>query len=86
MGRQTTLERDDIIALLKRADEGEELQALANEAGVCLTTVYRWRGVYAEFIDTPTRRMRELQSENEVLREIVIEKSLEVEALKRGKG
>ena len=73
---------EQIIRLLKEIESGTSVAEVCRKYNVAETTVYRWRTKYGEMDQQQLRRLRELEAENQRLRKIVAQQSLDIDALK----
>ena len=81
--KQSQYSQDQITALLRRAETGEQsISALCREAGITETTFYRWRTRFGSMTVSEAQRLKALESENARLKRLLAERDLEVDALK----
>ena len=73
---------EQIIGALKRMEAGQKPKELARELGVSEATLYAWRNKYGGMEVSDARRLRELEDENNRLKRLVADLSLDREALK----
>lgn len=73
---------DQIIRILKEIESGTAVAEVCRKYNVAETTVYRWKTKYGEMDQQQLRRLRELEAENQRLRKIVAQQSLDIDALK----
>ena len=73
---------EQIIRILKEIESGTAVAEVGRKYNVAETTVYRWRTKYGEMDQQQLRRLRELEAENQRLRKIVAQQSLDIDALK----
>ena len=73
---------EQIIRILKEIESGTSVAEVCRKYNVAETTVYRWRTKYGEMDQQQLRRLRELEAENQRLRKIVAQQSLDIDALK----
>jgi putative transposase len=64
-----------IVQLLRRIDtlvsRGATVSAACRDLGVVQQTYYKWRGIYGSLGTARTRRMKDLERENERLRRLM---------------
>ena len=72
----------EIIAALKRADAGLSYEQVGRELGVSKHTIYAWKAKYGGMNVSEAQRLRQLEDENERLKKLVAELSLDKELLK----
>lgn len=74
---------EQIIRILNEADKGTKtIQDLCRQHGVTEQTYYRWRRKYAGMDISEVQQLRSLQVENNRLKKLVVERDLEIEAMK----
>ncbi len=77
---------EQIVRKLREADrllaEGQDVAEVARHLQVSEQTYHRWRNQYGGMKADDVKRLKELETENRRLKEIVADKELEVLALK----
>jgi putative transposase len=68
---------DQIVAVLKEAEAGMPVAELIRRIGISEQTFYRWKKQYAGLDSDQARQLKQLQEENERLKKIVAELSLD---------
>ncbi|SCY33508.1 putative transposase [Nitrosospira sp. Nsp13] len=68
---------EQIVAVLKEAEAGMPVAELIRRIGITEQTFYRWKKQYAGLDSDQARRLKQLQEENERLKKIVAELSLD---------
>jgi putative transposase len=79
---------EQIVRILGEIEGGRTVAATAREYGVAEGTIYRWRKKFGGMELSEVRRLKELETENVRLRQIVAQQTMDIEALKellRGK-
>ena len=66
-----------IAFVLKQADEGTTVAEVCRKAGVSQATFYNWRKKYAGLLPSEMKRLRQLEDENNRLKKIVADLSLD---------
>lgn len=66
-----------IAFVLKQADEGTAVAEVCRKAGVSQATFYNWRKKYAGFLPSEVKRLRQLEDENNRLKKIVADLTLD---------
>jgi len=66
-----------IAFVLKQADEGTSVAEVCRKAGVSQATFYNWRKRYAGLLPSEMKRLRQLEDENNRLKKIVADLSLD---------
>src|ERR671933_2825533 len=82
---------EQIIRKLREADrllgEGAQIADVARHLEVTEATYHRWRNQYGGMKADDAKRLKELEGENARLKRIVVDKELQIEALKElGRG
>jgi len=70
-----------IAFILKQADGGVSVGEVCRKAGVSQQTYYRWRKKYAGLMPSELRRLKQLDDENNRLKRMVSDLSLDKEML-----
>jgi putative transposase len=73
---------EQIIAVLKEADAGVKTSEICRKHGVSDATFYKWKAKYAGLEVSDLRKMKALEEENNKLKRIVADLSLDNRALK----
>lgn len=71
-----------IITILKEAEEGIPVRELCRKHGISDATFYTWRKKYAGMDASEARRLKALEDENARLKKLLAEAMLDAEALK----
>jgi putative transposase len=66
-----------IVAVLKEAEAGMPVADLIRRIGITEQTFYRWKKQYAALESDQARQLKQLQEENDRLKKIVAELSLD---------
>jgi putative transposase len=66
-----------IAFVLKQADEGTSVAEVCRKAGVSQAMFYNWRKKYAGLLPSEMKRLRQLEDENNRLKKIVADLSLD---------
>lgn len=73
---------NQIISILKQAEEGVPVPELCREHGMSSATFYKWRAKYGGMDASMTARLKELEAENNRLKKMYAEERLKAEILK----
>lgn len=73
---------EEILRILREAGQGKPLADLLREHGIAAPTFYRWKSKYAGLEPSQLHRLRELERENNELKKIVAEQTLDIRILK----
>jgi putative transposase len=68
---------EQIVAVLKEAEAGMPVAELIRRIGISEQTIYRWKKQYAGLDSDQARQLKQLKEENERLKKIVAELSLD---------
>jgi putative transposase len=68
---------EQIVAVLKEAEAGMPVAELIRRIGISEQTFYRWKKQYAGLDSAQARQLKQLQEENERLKKLVAELSLD---------
>ncbi len=79
--RKSKFNEQQIVFILRQAHEGTPVQEICREAGISVQTYYRWRSKYGSLISWETTQLRQLKEENDRLRKLVADLSLDKEKL-----
>lgn len=66
-----------IAFVLKQAEDGTAVAEVCRKAGVSQATFYSWRKKYAGLMPSEMKRIRQLEDENNRLKKIVADLSLD---------
>jgi putative transposase len=78
-GRHTEAE---MIGALKQMEAGRKAEDVAREMGVSKHTIYAWKAKYGGLEVNEAQRLRQLEDENQRLKRLVADLSLDREMLK----
>ena len=79
--KQSRFSEQQIAFILKQADEGTSVEEVCRKAGISQQTYYRWRKKYAGLMPSELRRLKQLEEENNRLKRMVADLSLDKEML-----
>lgn len=71
-----------IISILKQQEAGRSIKDLAREHGISDATIYNWKAKYGGMEANEVKRMKDLEEENNKLKRIVANLTLEIDAVK----
>lgn len=71
-----------IISILKQQEAGISVKDLAREHGISEATFYNWKAKYGGMEANEVKRMKDLEDENNRLKRIVANLTLENDAIK----
>jgi putative transposase len=67
--------------ILKQGDDGVSVGEICRQAGISQATYFNWKKKYAGMMPSEMKRLRELEDENNRLKRIVADLSLDKEML-----
>jgi putative transposase len=80
--RKSRFSEEQIIAVLKRVEQGQRVGDVCGELGISDVTYYRWKAQYGGLEVSQLRRLRQLEEENRKLKQVVADLTLDNRALK----
>ncbi len=83
--RKSRFSEEQIIAVLKRVEQGQAVAEVCRELGISEGTYYRWKAQYGGLEVSQLRRLRklrQLEDANRKLKQVVADLTLDVRALK----
>jgi putative transposase len=80
--RKSRFSEEQIIAVLKRVEQGQRGAEVCRELGISDVTYYRWKAQYGGLEVSQLRKLRQLEEENRRLKQVVADLTLDVRALK----
>ena len=73
---------EQILRILKEAEQGKPLPELLRADGIAAPTYYRWKSKYGGLELNQLRRLKELEAENSRLKRLVADQALDIVMLK----
>ena len=73
---------EQIIGILKKAEAGARTLDICREHGISVQTFYKWKAKFGGMEVSDARRLRSLGDENQRLKHIVADLTLDNQALK----
>jgi len=80
--RKSRFSEEQIIGILKRIEAGQPVAEVCREVGISDGTYYRWKAQYGGLEISQLRRLRQLEDENQKLKQVVADLTLDNRALK----
>jgi putative transposase len=80
--RKSRFTDEQILAILQKAEVERNIRGVCQANGISEQTFYRWKAKYRTARAHGDRRLRSLEDENRRLRELVVEQSLDIQALR----
>ena len=72
---------EQIVGIVRRVETGTGITYICRECGVSEATVHRWKKKYGGMDVTEVRRMKQLEMENNQLKNIVAQQAMDINAL-----
>ena len=66
-----------IIGMIKEQESGMTIPAICRKHGIGVSTFYRWKGQYGGMTLSEAQRLKHLEKENQKLKTLVAERSLD---------
>ena len=84
--RKSKFSESQIVAIIKQVEAGAKVSDVAREHGVSAGTVHRWRSKYGGVEASDLKRLKELEAENQRLKGLVADLTLDKQLLKEMLG
>jgi putative transposase len=79
--KKTRFSEQQIAFVLKQVEEGTAIAEVCRKAGISEATFYNWRKKYGGLMPSEVKRLRQLEDENQRLKKMVADLSLDKEML-----
>ena len=79
--KRSKFSEQQIAFILRQGDEGTSVEEVCRKAGISIQTYYRWRKKYGGLMPSEMKRLRQLEEENQRLKRLVANLSLDKEML-----
>ena len=79
--KKTRFSEQQIAFILKQGEEGVAVAEICRKAGISDATYYNWRKKYGGLMPSEVRRLKQLEDENQRLKKMVADLSLDKEML-----
>jgi putative transposase len=80
--KKSRFSEHQIVQILKQADAGIKTADICRQYGISETTYYNWKTKYGGMESSDIKRLRELEAENQRLKRMYAELSLDHQILK----
>ncbi len=80
--KKSRFSESQIINILKEGESGIKIESLCRKHGISNATYYNWKSKYGGMEASDIKRLRELEEENNRLKKMFADLSLENEAMK----
>jgi putative transposase len=79
--KKSRFSEQQIAFVLRQADEGTPIAEVCRKAGISEASFYAWRKKYGGLMPSEMKRLKQLEEENQRLKKLVADLSLEREML-----
>lgn len=79
--KKTRYTEEQIAFALKQAETGTRVEEVCRKMGISEATFYNWKKKFGGMVVTELRRLRQLEEENQRLKRLVADLSLDKEML-----
>ena len=79
--KKTKFSEQQIAFILRQVEEGTPVGEVCRKAGISEATYYNWRKKYAGLMPSEMKRLKQLEEENQRLKKLVADLSLDKEML-----
>lgn len=80
--KKTRYTEEQIVGIVRRVENGSGIAEICRECGVSEATVHRWKKKYGGMEVSEVKRMKQLEIENNQLKNIVAQQAMDIDALK----
>lgn len=80
--KQSRFSEEQIISILNEADAGFKIDELCRKHGISKATYYQWKSKFGGMTVSDAKRLRNLELENNRLKKLVADLSLDIVCLK----
>jgi putative transposase len=79
--KKSRFSEQQIAFVLRQAEEGTPIAEVCRKAGISEASFYAWRKKYAGLLPSEMKRLKQLEEENQRLKRLVADLSLDKEML-----
>jgi putative transposase len=79
--KKSRFSEQQIAFILRQAEEGTTVEEVCRKAGISEATFYVWRKKYGGLMPSEMKRLKQLEEENQRLKKLVADLSLDKEML-----
>jgi len=80
--KKTRFTETQIVSILKQHEAGKSVKDIIREHGISDATFYNWKAKYGGMEASDVKRMKDLEEENNRLKRIIGNMTLEMDAIK----
>jgi putative transposase len=80
--KRSRYSEEQIVGILKEAEAGMSVAELCRKYGMSDATYYNWKAKYGGMTASDLKKLKQYESENQKLKQMVAEQALDIRALK----
>jgi putative transposase len=80
--KRSRYSEEQIVGILKEAEAGISVAELCRKYGMSDATYYNWKAKYGGMTASDLKKLKQYESENQKLKQMVAEQALDIRALK----
>ena len=80
--KRSRYSEEQIVGIIKEAEAGIPVAELCRKYGMSDATYYNWKAKYGGMAASDLKKLRQMESENRKLKQMVAEQALDIRALK----
>jgi putative transposase len=80
--KRSRYSEEQIVGILKEAEAGISVAELCRKYGMSDATYYNWKAKYGGMTASDLKKLKQYESENSKLKQMVAEQALDIRALK----
>ncbi len=80
--KKTRYTEEQIVGIVRRVENGTGIAEICRECGISEATVHRWKKKYGGMEVSEVKRMKQLEMENNQLKNIVAKQAMDIDGLK----
>ena len=81
--KKSRFSETQIVSILKEADAGLKVEEICRKHGISNATYYNWKSKYGGMEASDVKRLKELEEENDKLKKMFADVSLENNAMRK---
>ena len=81
--KKSRFTESQIVSILKEADAGIKVEDICRKHGIASATYYNWKSKYGGMEASDVKKLKELQEENNKLKQMFADVSLENSAMRK---
>ena len=81
--KKSRFSETQIVSILKEADAGLKVEEICRKHGISNATYYNWKSKYGGMEASDVKRLKELEEENDKLKKMFADVSLENSAMRK---